>query len=286
MIPKIIHLIWISYPKKNHELPTLFDKIYKYNKTINSNFKYILLTDENKEDNDYNIDKFIKKEYPDIYKIYEKTNLAVQKSDLARLVILHYYGGFYIDMDILLLKNMDDLLDYNSDKFYISYEPKEQTTYLWYSDKYLCNAFFCCNKNNDIITMMLNIIINIYNKYGDNLLSNFNVFGTNIFKIAIENSNNNLYHIIDSKLIYPVNDIKLDNLKCSLDDLKKIKTGNYDDSYMVHYWIHSNFESKKLIYSFNYNDNLDIHTNIYNFYKELYPNNKTILYDNNYINYY
>ena len=46
--------------------------------------------------------------------------------------------------------NMDDLLDYNSGKFYISYEPKEQTTYLWYSDKYLCNAFFCCNKNNDI----------------------------------------------------------------------------------------------------------------------------------------
>ena len=50
--------------------------------------------------------------------------------------------------------------------------------------------------------------------------------------------------------------------------------------------IHSNFESKKIIYSFKYNDSLDIHTNIYNFYKELYPNNKTILYDNNYINYY
>jgi len=269
MIPKIIHLIWISYPKKLHELPILFDKIYKYNKSINSNFKYILWTDENKETNEYNIDQFIKNEYPYIYKIYEKTNLAVQKSDIARLAILHHYGGFYIDMDILLLKNLDDLLDYDIDKFNFSYEPKEQTTYLWNSDKYICNAFFCCNKNNKIITMMLDIILQIYNKYGDNILTNFNVFGTNIFKLAIENSN-----------------IKLDNLKCSHDDLKKIKTGSYNNAYMVHYWIHSNFESKKLIYSFKYNDSLDIHTNIYNFYKELYPNNKTILYDNNYINYY
>ena len=37
------------------------------------------------------------------------------------------------------------------DKFNFSYEPKEQTTYLWNSDKYICNAFFCCNKNENSV---------------------------------------------------------------------------------------------------------------------------------------
>jgi len=52
---------------------------------------------------------------------------------------------------------------------------------------------------------------------------------------------------------------------------------------MVHYWIHSGFEGSKILFSYKYNDNLNIHENITEFFKLMYPNNKTILLDNKYI---
>ena len=71
-----------------------------------------------------------------------------------------------------------------------------------------------------------------------------------------------LYNIIETHKIYPILDIKLE-LKSSIDDFNKIKTGHYDNiTYMVHYWIHSNFEAKNIIYNFQYNDTLTIHENL------------------------
>jgi len=276
MIPKIIHQTW-----KTKELPNIFDNIYKHNIDINKNFEYYLWTDDNTGEN---IDEFIKNNYPKIYIIYSKINLGVQKSDLARLAILHYYGGIYIDLDILLLKSLNDLLDYNLDKLYFAFEPCEQTKYLWKKNNYVCNAFFACAPGDKLIEIMLNSAINIYDKFGDIIYNKFNIFGADIFKFIIATTEyNNLYKIIDTNKIYPINDIKLDMLECSLTDVNKLKIGKYDKSYMVHYWIHSNFEGKQLLYNYKCDEKYDIHRNIYIFFKKLYPNNKYILIDNNYI---
>ena len=276
MIPKIIHQTW-----KTKELPNIFDNIYKHNIDINKNFEYYLWTDDNTGEN---IDEFIKNNYPKIYIIYSKINLGVQKSDLARLAILHYYGGIYIDLDILLLKSLNDLLDYNLDKLYFAFEPCEQTKYLWKKNNYVCNAFFACAPGDKLIEIMLNSAINIYDKFGDIIYNKFNIFGADIFKFIIATTEyNNLYKIIDTNKIYPINDIKLDMLECSLTDVNKLKIGKYDKSYMVHYWIHSNFEGKQLLYNYKCDEKYDIHRNIYIFFKKLYLNNKYILIDNNYI---
>ena len=137
MIPKIIHQTW-----KTNKLPNILENIYKYNIDINKDFEYYLWTDDKSGEN---INDFIMNKYPELYKVYSKIELGVQKSDLARLAIMHYYGGIYIDLDILLLKSLNDLLDYNSDKLYFAFEPSEQTKYLWKKDKYICNAFFACS---------------------------------------------------------------------------------------------------------------------------------------------
>jgi|TARA_Y100000389_G_scaffold76904_1_gene73686 hypothetical protein len=276
MIPKIIHQTW-----KTKDLPSVFDFIYKHNIQSNTNFIFNLWTDNNTGNN---IDDFIKNNYPRIYNVYSNIKLGVQKSDIARLTILHYYGGIYIDLDILLLKSLDNLFDYNKDLLYISYEPTEQTTYLWNKDNYICNAFFACSPKNIIIEDILNNIVMIYENFGNQIYNKFNVFGSNIFSITINLPKfKNNFEIIDTHKIYPINDIKLDSLSCSYDDFQKLKFGTYDNSYMVHYWIHSNFESKKLLYNYKFDVNLTIHTNIYLFFKLLYPNNKNILLDNNYI---
>jgi hypothetical protein len=44
----------------------------------------------------------------------------------------------------------------------------------------------------------------------------------------------------------------------------------------VHYWIHSDFESKELLEKFQYDDTQDIHKNILKFFKQLYPDHKLL----------
>ena len=273
MIPKIIHQTWFD---NNNDLPIIFDKMNEFSKINNIDFEFILW-------NDKNIDIFLKKNYSKIYEIYTKNILGVQKSDLARLAIIHYYGGIYIDSDILLLKNINDLFDYNKDLLYISYEPDEQTKHVWKTNNYICNAFFACNKNNIIIDNIMKYIIRIYDTNGDKIFNQFNIFGSKLYMNILQYTDKSLYHIIETNSIYPISDIKLE-LESSINDYEKIKKGNYDnDTFMVHYWIHSNFEAKSIIYNFKYNNNINIHENIGLFFQEMYPSNKIILNSKNYI---
>jgi len=275
MISKIIHQTWFD---NNKQLPMIFDKMIQESKKKNYDFEFKLWTDSNIED-------FLNKNYKKLYEIYSKNILGVQKSDLARLAILHYYGGIYIDLDILLVKNLSDLFDFDKDLFYISYEPKEQTKYVWNNENYICNAFFACNKNNIIIENIINSIINIYNIHGDKIFNQFNIFGSKLYMKILDLTDKSLYNIIETNKIYPISDIKLE-LKSSINEYEKIIKGNYDDdSFMVHYWIHSNFEAKNIIYNFDYNDDKDIHENLGLFFQELYPNNKIILNHKNFIYY-
>jgi len=272
MIPKIIHQTWFN----KNKLPTIFEKLRNESIKNNNDFEFILWDDNN-------IDIFLEKNYNKIYNIYKKNILGVQKSDLARLAIVHYYGGIYIDLDILLLKNLNSLFNFNLDTFYISYEPSEQTKHIWNADNYICNAFFACNSKNEIIQNIIDIIISIYDKYGDDIFGKFNIFGSDLYKLVIDKSNKSLYTIIETNKIFPISDIKLELDSCD-NDFDKIRYGNYDsDSYMVHYWIHSNFEAVNIIYNFNYNDKETIHENLGKFFENMYPNNKTILNNKKYI---
>lgn len=273
MIPKIINQTWFD---NNKTLPIIFDKMIQESKKLNQDFEFKLWTDTN-------IEHFLSNNYKQLYKIYSKNILGVQKSDLARLAILHYYGGIYIDLDILLLKNLNDLFDFNKDLLYISYEPKEQTKYVWNTEDYICNAFFACNKNNIIIERIIQNIINIYDTYGDIIFQKFNIFGSNLYIKILDLSDKSLYNIIETNKIFPISDIKLE-LNSAIQDFYKIKTGNYNnDTYMVHYWIHSNFEAKNIIYNFKYNDDYTIHQNLGLFFQEMYPTNLIILNEKNYI---
>ena len=127
MIPKIIHQTW-----KSNNLPEIFQKLYEKNKESNPDFTFKLWTDNESE---LCLKNFLEKNYPKLFNIYSKTKYNVQKSDIARLAILHYYGGIYIDLDILLLKSLNNLLDYNKDTLFLGYEPKEQTKLIWKTDK-------------------------------------------------------------------------------------------------------------------------------------------------------
>ena len=107
MIPLIIHQIWfqgiknIIQPYKNCFIKTI--------KVLENTSWDHYFWDQNR------IESFIKNEYPNYWDIYNKCNILVQKLDVARYLILYHYGGCYMDMDMELLKDFNDLLDDNDE---------------------------------------------------------------------------------------------------------------------------------------------------------------------------
>ena len=269
MIPKIIHQTW-----RSDKLPNIFQNIYDINKEKNKDFEFKLWYHT---PGPPDIDEFIKKEYPDIYHIFSRCKYGVQKADIARLAILHHYGGIYYDLDILCLKELNTLIDYNSNNIFLSMEPAEQTKKLFNSDNILCNAFIAAPPNHPLLKEALNNIKALHLKHGDFIYNPFNVFGADLLSQTM--TNDELYRsckFINRKLIFPINDPKFTDLPTSQIEAKMLCNGNYGDAYMVHYWIHSDFESKELIDKFEYDKTKNIHQNMINFFKELYPNNKNL----------
>jgi hypothetical protein len=76
----------------------------------------------------------------------------------------------------------------------------------------------------------------------------------------------------DRELIYPINDLKFDNMPFTVGDWTKLKKGDYGkDTIIVHYWIHGDFESKELLTRFVPKNDNTIHENMYSFFSNLYP---------------
>jgi mannosyltransferase OCH1-like enzyme len=98
MTEKIIHIIY-----KNHELT----KVHEY---ILKKWQLLHLDCEFKCWNDELNNKFLTQQYPQYKSTYEKFNTVIQKMDFIRCLYLYHYGGIYIDVDVLPIKNMECFL--------------------------------------------------------------------------------------------------------------------------------------------------------------------------------
>lgn len=95
-IPRIIHGFWFSGEKKTNEYQNCFDSWRKKCPDFD-------IREWTKENYDTETHPFMKKAID-----YGAWAFA---SDYARLEVLYKYGGFYLDMDVELLKPLDDLLN-------------------------------------------------------------------------------------------------------------------------------------------------------------------------------
>lgn len=261
MIPKTIHLTW-----KSKLLPPILKLLYDENLNFlrSKGYNVKLWSDEE-------IVNLINENYPNFYEIYSLARTGVQRGDISRLLLVYHYGGIYIDLDVLVLRDFADIIDMDSDNFYISYEPSGQTMALYNDDKYICNAFFAANKNNIVLNKLIKGIQDVIIHHGVNVFGKFDIFGGNYIKMVIKNANN--VHIIDDReLIFPINDLKLDNMPFTETDWNNVRNGEYPSNpIMIHYWIHGDFESKNIIASYKPDKTKNIHDNMYMFFEKLYP---------------
>ncbi|WAR31133.1 SUR1-like protein [Mya arenaria] len=101
-IPHMIHQIWIDPKNKKAgvTVPTVFVPKIRSMMKFHSGWKYTFWTHTHGKN-------LIKKKYPKLLKVYNRAHEAVTKADLLRYVVIHEYGGVYVDLDVTCLRNIN-----------------------------------------------------------------------------------------------------------------------------------------------------------------------------------
>jgi mannosyltransferase OCH1-like enzyme len=197
MIPKIIHQIWLQ---GTNYIPDKFLDNIKSIKENNKDFEYVIW-DEIK------ILELImlKKEWVDIY---YKFIYIHQKIDFAKYVILHVYGGIYIDIDVEIIKSFNDLIEKYKDYDTIVSElniDKFESIITSGNSKSYNNGIILTNKESIVMKNLINEIINSYivpKIFHFKVLLINNTTGPNIFTKII-NKNLEYVKILDSEYLEP-----------------------------------------------------------------------------------
>lgn len=160
-IPKIIHQIVIDKNTVNSSHLTELAHTWKQN---HPDWQY-------KEWDKNLIETFIINNFPDIYPLFCTCKNNVQRSLLARYLLLYQQGGLLVDIDFECIAPFDELIKGKSCCF--SLEPN--------NDPVLSDSFIISTKKNPFLQYVVSIIANLNTSDADSVLSDPNVFITNLY---------------------------------------------------------------------------------------------------------
>lgn len=202
-IPKVIHYFWFGKQK----LPEIFYKCLESWKKYCPDYEIKLWTEENF---DVNMSPYSKQ-------AYEQKKYAFV-SDYARFYILYTYGGIYLDIDVEILKNIDDLLQ---NECFMGFEERE---------KVAPGLIIGSTKNNKTIKE----ILDIYNRFEKfpKKKHDICVITTNYLVKNKELKINNDVQKLDGVTIYPK------EYFCACDWITK-EVNITENTYCVHHYIAS-----------------------------------------------
>ncbi len=100
---------------KTKHIPIQFKNCMNSVVEHNSNFNYMFFTDQD-------ICEFVTTKMPEYQDTFFSFKTKIQKIDFFRYLVVYYYGGVYLDLDIMIEKNLTELYE-NPDicKFPIEY---------------------------------------------------------------------------------------------------------------------------------------------------------------------
>ena len=119
MIPKKIYQTW-----KTQNLPKKVSTLHKNMMIKNPEYEHIIYTDEQMNDfMNSNAEK-------DIRDLYWRMNHIVAKADIWRYTILYERGGIYLDIDSMINKSLNGLIE-NEDQAIITAEKNQNLFVQW-----------------------------------------------------------------------------------------------------------------------------------------------------------
>lgn len=172
-IPKIIHYVWVGGNQKSKD-------IQRCMKTWKKHLKDYEIIEWNESNFDINSNKFVKEAYD--------AKKWAYVSDYIRAYALFKYGGIYLDTDVLVLDNLEELLE---NRAFVGYE----------NPQYPFTAVFGAEKGHPFLKSILD--------YYENLSFEFDI--------------NDQYKNVNTKT---VSDILIEDYGCELGNKEQIlKTG-------------------------------------------------------------
>ena len=261
-IPKIIHFIWLSMGKPFnivHYLAVLSVKKH------NPDYRIILHCDAIPKYSPY-YDDLVEKNIleTNLVTLIESLNgneifWVQNKADYLRLSVLYQYGGIYLDLDIMTLKNFDCFLQ---ESFVIGYERANQSN--------VCNAVMMTAPESPFIQEWLQIY---QSSWGEKYVPFWLGHST---LIPFQLSKKYQIMICDHKKFYPF-------LWTDLSILDKKDNGlDYSESYVVHLWDTEAKKTGKLPKGLSYfSENTNAFTRLFGQYLNNFKMSETIKYQCN-----
>lgn len=83
-------------------IPQHYELVMKM-RDLNPNVKNLFYTDQN-------IEQFILMFYPTYYETFKNFKYPIQRIDFFRYLVIYHHGGLYLDLDMEIVKNFDDLV--------------------------------------------------------------------------------------------------------------------------------------------------------------------------------
>ncbi len=99
-IPAIIHQSWKDTEIPEESYPHLWQQSWREN---HPDWQYNLWTDDDNRG-------LIASKYPEFLDFYDNLDMGVKKADFSRFFYMHAYGGVYVDLDFICLRELTPLL--------------------------------------------------------------------------------------------------------------------------------------------------------------------------------
>jgi len=231
MTPKIIHQTW-----KSSIVPPEYIDYVSSVKKLHPDYTYYLHTDED-------IDNIVKNYTPQFYDAYKNFSTHINRVDFVRYVILYYIGGIYLDMDVMCLKNFDDLV--KKDTIILAPECEEHRKMYMRNKDILCNAVMISPPNNQFWYDFMVYIITNYSKCIPNPIFQTGPMALTNFWDKYAFHRNHIYNvlILSPHAFYPqsdnFNNHTVNGVKSITSDCK-----DFTNTYAIHMWSHSWLDSK------------------------------------------
>lgn len=75
-------------------------------KLLNPDYEYLFFDDDE-------VRRFVKQEFPQHLKIFDSFRFPIQRYDFFRYLAVYRYGGFYLDLDVMLAEGLSGLLEFD-----------------------------------------------------------------------------------------------------------------------------------------------------------------------------
>ncbi|MGO3207166.1 MAG: glycosyltransferase family 32 protein [Halomonas sp.] len=160
----ISRIIWQTNFTNKVTLPIYLN--YLFNRMMAPHFEYRFMSTEARRE-------FINKYYPDVLPHYNRLQIGAAQADLWRLLVLHKFGGVYLDIDAHQIWPLSQVIGSENKELYVSTRQGEFSNY-----------FIASAPNNPNIA---NLVEQIVKNIKENTLTNvFHITGPGVFNMLLD----------------------------------------------------------------------------------------------------